>query len=116
MWRVLYRFTDPDGVIRAVPLLRWHSVHTDDPHWASQSGYWGHGFSAYATDNDPCAALFDGALTSDQHPSNIDPTAWVFFTLPPDDFMSLEDYSKDHPAATDTEKTATKNTCKGESA
>ncbi|WP_029069449.1 hypothetical protein [Jonesia quinghaiensis] len=113
-WRILYRFEDPDGVVRAVPFIRWYSVTTDDPILSSNTAWWSKD-TAVAGAYDRCSVLFDGEISTPLQPSEME-TSWEFFTVAPDEFLSYDDYAAERPEPTEEQDAEEKAACAGDSA
>lgn len=101
-WRIVYRYVDPEGVERALPVYRWYSLNLPDAEWSDRESSWNTA-SNVVTTNDTCAWAKEGALTADYQPSQINLEEWPILTAETGTYKSFAQYIKENPTPTPEE-------------
>ncbi|WP_157544468.1 hypothetical protein [Jonesia quinghaiensis] len=89
-WRIVYRYEDADGVIRALPVARWLALGTDSVQSSSQSSRWNF-HAAVASPFDRCVMHLDGVITG-QELNDVDVEEYKTLTTPHDAFETFDDW------------------------
>lgn len=89
-WRIVYRYEDADGVIKALPVARWLALGTDSVQGSSQSSNWNF-YVAVSSPFDRCAMHLDGVITG-QELNDVDVEEYETLTTPHDAFETFDDW------------------------